>query len=408
MRLALTIALAAASMAAPAVAERGTAEDRAWFVTLRGLTAGCTDPVLRLPQPHVIDYRAHAALLASRMLRVDEAKCPGVRAAAVEQLRARVGEPERADVDIGLLRILRDSSGPEDAARFGRMLWLFSDRPPALPEWPEAERAAWLERPATVALLAARNADADLRTRRSVELHAGLLLRRGSATYDPGEAVKLLETPEANAIPGNRRRLTELLLDGEHLAPDYARAARLYVSTAASPLDFAAEPQRELLRIGRLAAAAARTPVEQAAALRILSVAALDGRFGSGEEAAAMLGRIGDVAEGSLAQGDSERIGRALDFQFGFDLPDRNDSDPSELLPIRLRGLVGPDGRIVATRVLQSSGSQQRDRIVQGVWASDGHRVDLSLTAQGRFLWVELPPVDPLLTTSAAFERWNR
>ena len=120
-----------------------------------------------------------------------------------------------------------------------------------------------------------------------------------------------------------------------------------------------------------------------------------------------MLRSIGEVPQVALAAGDAERIGRALDFQFGFDLPDRRETDTAELRPILLRGLVGPDGRIVATELLQSSGAPDRDRIVRGVWASDGEKVDLSATARGRFVWVELPPVDPTLTTTDAYQRWN-
>lgn len=411
MRAALLTACLAAALAAPAAAQRGTREDRDWFMALRGVSAGCDDPVLELPNPHVIRYREHAALLASRMLHADPARCPGLRERAIEQLRARIGDPERGDVDIVLVGLFWRATAAADAAAaapYGRMLWLFDNRPPALPGWSEAERSAWLERPETLALLAARNADAHLRTRRSVELHADLLLRRGTAAYDPRAAAVLLETSQANAIPGNRARLVALLLDGEHMPPDHARASRQFVFHAASPHDFAKPAQRELLRIGRLAAAAARTPAEQAAALRILSVAALDGRFGSAEEQAAMLRRADPVAEAPLADGDAERIGRALDFTFGFDLPDRRESDPAELRPIRLRGLVGPDGRIVATEIAQSSGAPDRDRIVRAVWANEGHRVDLSATARGRFVWIELPPVDPLLTTSEAFDRWRR
>ncbi|HEX9932241.1 MAG TPA: hypothetical protein VGB08_05315 [Allosphingosinicella sp.] len=404
MRLAITAAVAIA-LAAPAAAQRDTADDRRWFAALRAHGAGCEDPLLDLPNPHVINYREHGALLASRMLRVDPASCPGVRDAALGELRTRIGDPERADVPVPLMRMLFRETGE---ARLGRMLWLFDERTPAPPGWSEAQREAWLARPETLALLEARNADDGLRTRRSVELHADLLLRRGSAAYAPAEAVKLLETWQANGIPGNRERLVALLLDGEHMPPDYGRAARQYLSLAAAPLDYAAEPQRELLRIGRLAAAAARTPAEQGAAFRILSAAALDGRFGSGEAEAAMLDRIGAVPEGALAPGDAERIGRALDFQFAFDLPDRQESDPPELRPILLRGLVGPDGRLVMTQVVQSSGAASRDRIVRGIWASDGHRVDLSATARGRFVWVDLPAVDPLLTTMEASQRWPR
>jgi hypothetical protein len=321
----------------------------------------------------------------------------------------RASQPRRQPGAGGRAGAAAEDALPRDEGGALRpILWLFDERTEAPAGWPEVEQRAWLGRPETLALLAARNADDRLRSRRSAELHAELLLRRGSAAYDPVQAAKLLETPQAQAIPGNRPRLVALLTDGEHLPPDYSRAARQYLSLAAQPFDFAAEPQRELLRIGRLAAAAARGPAEQAAALRILSAASLDGRFGSGEEEAAMLARIGAVPNGALAAGDAERIGRALDFRFGFDLPDRQESDPAELRPILLRALLGPDGRVVMTRVAQSSGSPSRDRIVRGIWAAEGHAVDLSATARGRFLWVDLPPVDPLLTTSEAWQRWNR
>lgn len=406
MRL-LLAAAAAAALAAPAAGQRDTAEDRAWHMTLSDIARTCDDPVLNLPSPHVIQHRREAARLARAMLRADPARCPGVAAQAQAQLQARIGEPERGDVDLALVRLALPGAAadPALAARYARMLWLFDDRPPELAGWTEAEREAWLTRPGTVALLDARNAVRELRTRRSIELHSALLLRRGAPFYDPARAATLLEDGRAGA--GNRARLAALLLDGEHLPPDHARAARLYVAHAAQQHDFAIEPQRELLRIGRLAAAAARTPEEQATALRIVSAAALDGRHGSAEEQSAMLRRLGRVAEVALTAGDAERIGRALDFRFAFDLPDRREDDPAELRPIRLRGLIGPDGRIVATEVAQPSGSPYRDRIVRGIWADLGTSIDLSATAQGRFVWVELPPVDPLLTTTAAFERWN-
>ena len=410
MRLALIVGLSAIFFAAPAAAQPSTVDDQRWYSTMRGHTAGCRDPLLTLPNPHVINYREHGALLASRMLRVDPAACPGVRDAAIRELRTRVGNPERADVPLPLLRLIARATpaGDATAAAYNRMLWLFDERPPELPAWSEADRQAWLERPATLKLLEGRNADGWLRTRRSVEHHIGLVLRRGSPGYDPATAATLLETSEANAIPGNRQRLISLLLDGEHMPPDYERAARRFYSSAAAQSDYAVEPQRELLRIGRLAAAAARTPVERATALRILSAATLDGRFGSAAEQEAMLRRIGRVRSGALAPGDAERIGRALDFQFGFDLPDRQETDPAELRPILLRGLIGPDGRVVATQVVQSSGVPSRDRIVRGIWVRESHRVDLSATARGRFLWVDLPPVDPLLTTMDAHQRWQR
>ncbi|HEX8526379.1 hypothetical protein [Allosphingosinicella sp.] len=414
MRAVSLIALGAAAFAIPASAQQDTAEDQAWYQALRGIARPCDDPVLDLPPPHVIRYRRESVVLARALLRVDAARCPGVAESTLDQLRARIGDPERFDVPLDVLSlassVLAARSDPDSAAlagRYGRMLWLFSNSSGAHPGWPEAEREAWLREPATVALLGARNADDWLRTRRSVELHARLLLDSGFAGYDPAKAATLLETSQAAGIPGNRQRLVALLLDGDHLPPDYARASRSFVSLAAAQVDFAIEPQRELLRIGKLAAAAARTPIERAAALRILAFAALDGRFGSSEALSGMVASLGRVPNVALAEGDSERIGRALDFQFGFDLPDRREDDPAELRPIRLRGLIGPDGRIVATEIVQSSGVAHRDRTVRGVWAREGGGVDLSATAQGRFVWVDLPPVDPLLTTDEAYRRYN-
>lgn len=403
MRFALLTALLAAVAAAPAAAQRDTPEDRIWYGTLREIARGCDDPVLDLPHPHVIRYRRDARELVAAMLRADPAKCPGVAAAAREQLQLRIGEPARADVDLDVLRLgwtHRVAEDPALLARYAETLWLFDDRPPVLAgRTPPAQQA--------VALLDARNATPELRTRRSIELHTGILLDRGSPYYDPAKAVALLEDPRANAIPNNTSRLVALLLDADHLPADYPRAARRFVSLAASSMDYSAEPQRELLRIGRLAAAAARTPADRAAALRIVAVAALDGRHGSAGEQASMLAGLGEVPRVSLAEGDALRIGRALDFQFGFDLPDRRDIDQAEMRPIILRGLIGPDGRIVATEIVQSSGMPDRDRIVRGVWASDGDKVDLSATAAGRFVWVELPPVDPLLDTYEAYRRHN-
>lgn len=408
MRSILLFALISVAAAAQAIDR----SDLDWLRTLSALAEDCKDPVLDLPAYRGFDPERDARRLADAMLRADPAQCPEVAPAAVAQLRERIGDPERADIDVELVELARRAAergqgmrrDPALAERYGRMLWLFQDGPAADPAL-EAERQAWLVRPETVALLTARNAEVKWRSRRSLELHAGLLLRRDLPYYDPVLAVSLLERGPARHDLESRLRFSRLLTDGVHLPADFARAARPLLDGAVYDSDSAADYQRELLRIGRLAAAAARTPAERAEALRILSAAALDERFGSARDRDELLRGLGRVRKAALAQGDAERIGKALDYQFALDQPFRREGDAAVLPAIVLRALVGPDGRVVETQVVRSSGVARRDRALRATWIEHGSKVELAAVAGGRFAWVDLPPVDPLLTTYDAYVR---
>jgi hypothetical protein len=205
-----------------------------WHARLREISAACADPVLDIPIPRGIDHARDARRLIDAMLRTDKVKCPGIAETAVAELHAALGKVERGDVDLDLLgfawRAAARGQGmapdPALADRYGRILWLFDDDPPDMPRWTAAEREAWLRRPESVALLRARNADRMLRTGRSLEALAGLLLRRDLPCYAPAEAVDLLEDGRLFVNLPNRRRLSRLLTDGAHVPPDYVRAAR--------------------------------------------------------------------------------------------------------------------------------------------------------------------------------------
>ena len=408
MRLLFLLVLCGGTAAAQLPSER---EDWDWYASLQAVAAKCDDPVLDLPSPHVIQPEKQARELASALMRVDGRRCPGVASEAVSRILLRIGEPERADVDVDLLKLgwkaaekgIGMAPDPALADRFGRILWLFHDEAPALPRTSEAELRRWLAEPGPIALLRARNRDERLRTRRSLELHSEIALDRAHLAYDPATAASLLEDGHMLGRRGVRERLAALLTDGTHLPPDFARAARHYLNSA-SWEPGGAEAQGALLRIGRAAASAAKSPEEIAVALRILSASAIDGRFDSRSEQEALLRKAGPIRSERLTEEQAELIFRALDFQFGFDLPDARDDDPPGMKPILLRALIGPDGRVIGTELVQSSGSPMRDRIVRGVWLSDGHRADLAGVARGRFVRVDLPPVDPLMTTMKALE----
>ena len=233
-------------------------QHRAWRDEARAAAGECDDPALDLPPMRGINHRVEARRLVAAMLSVDPARCPGVREAALVQIRARLGDPERGEVDLEMLelawRAAAEGRGmapdPALADRYGRILWLFDDHPPPLPRWPERARRAWLERPQTVALLAARNDLLGLRTRRSLEAEGLLRLRRGRPYYDPRRGAALLETGMLAFNMENRLRVSRLFTDGVHLPRDYARAARPFLMLAALRGEIAAEPQKELLRIG--------------------------------------------------------------------------------------------------------------------------------------------------------------
>ncbi|HEY5723305.1 MAG TPA: energy transducer TonB [Allosphingosinicella sp.] len=401
-------------LAAPAADSSPGLDSWQWHRRLSEISAPCTDPVLDIPIPRGMDHARDARRLIDAMLRTDPVKCPGIAQAAVAELRAALGEVERGEVDLELLfyawRSAERGQGmapdPALADRYGRMLWLFGDRPPELPRWIPAEREAWLQRPETVALLRARNADGMLRTGRSLEALGGLLLRRDLPYYAPAEAIALLEDGRLFTNLKNRLRISRLLTDGTHVPPDYGRAARPFLSVAAVDADFSSGYQQELLRIGYLASVAARTPAERADALRIVSAAALDGRFDSREVRARLLSGLGQIGQASLSDSDQAGIEKALDWQMAWALPGTEGLE-GRLRPIVIRGLVGPNGRVIAAEIKDSSGSARHDRAALGVWSEYPDRVELGAVSRGGFVWVELPPVDPYMTTSDAWVKHN-
>jgi hypothetical protein len=402
-------------LAVPGTSPSTSGDALQWHSRLRELSAPCTDPVLDIPIPRGIDHARDARRLIDAMLRTDTVECPGIAEAAAAELRAVLGEVERGDVDLDLLGLAWRAAArgqgmapdPALADRYGRILWLFDEDPPEMPRWTAAEREAWLRRPENLALLRARNADPMLRTRRSLEAHAGLMLRRDLAYYAPAEAISLIEDGRVNTSLESRLRISRLLTDGSHVPPDYGRAARSFLGLAAVDADYSSKYQQELLRIGTLAAAAARTPVERAEALRIVSAAALDGRFDSKAVKTGLLRGLGRVPLATLSASDRAAIEKALDWQMAWALPG-TDGLEGRLRPIVLRGLVGPHGKVIAAEVVASSGSPRHDRAALGVWTEYPDRVDLGAVARGGFAWVDLPAVDPYMTTSDAWQKHNR
>ena len=405
MRLLMLLSL----LAAPAGAFNP--DSQAWeeVSALRRATDGCPDPRLRPTGHHVPDAHRELLHVLEGMFQVDPAACPGVREAGAAEIRRRIGIAERADVDLDILALGRRAAeegrgmapDPVLADRYGRMLWLFADDAPPMPRWPEEARAAFLTRPETIRLLQAQTGNERTATRRARYLLGEVLLDRGLPTYDPAAAVTLLDRG------GRPLRASLLLTDGVHLPVDYPRAGRvLYRLT--NPYGVNEELSGELIRVGRLAAAAARTPLERAQAMRILFAASVHDPAVAAADRAALLRAIGPVPTARLAPGDAERIGRALEWNFAFFMPYRAGGSPRPDYPAAiLRGLVGPDGRVALVEIVRPSGSERHDRALLGVWARWSERVDLAATARGRLVWVTLPPVDLGLTTSEAQQRWG-
>jgi hypothetical protein len=403
MRALMLLAL----LAAPASAQRS---ERGAYDALRAVAGACEDRSLRPTGMHVWREDYEVRHLLEAMLRVDPAKCPGLREAGLARLRLMLGEPERGDVDLDLLEIARDAAvrgwgmapDPVLAMRYGRILWLFAEQAPPPAGWSEAERRAFLARPDVIAMLRVRTGERGLATRRSRTLLGETLLRRDLPQYDPAAAATLLEAGEQPL------RASQVLTDGVHLPADHVRAARLFLWLATTPAGVRDEERAELLRIGRLAAAAARTPQARGEALRILFAAGVhDFRVGLAERAA-LLRAIGRAPRRALAPGDERRIQRALYWHFAFDIPGIEvGGAPPGSPPARLRGLIGPDGRVVLVELVRPSRWPRADQAAIGNWARRAARIDLSATARGRFVWVDLPPVDPGLTTSDAQERWG-
>lgn len=394
------VATLLAALAAPAAAAQDGEPDWAMADALEAAVASC--PAAQMPAGerasaramHVPNPSAFVHRQLERMLHA--AGCPGVAADAAARLRALVGEPERADVPIGSLALLRLAAEEglgmaQDVAladRLGRIEWLLAWREPDLPRWSEAERRAWLVRPETLALLQAHVARFGGPTRQAAML-AELRLRRDLPLYDPEEALRLFERAM------EFERYADLLSDGEHVAPDYRRAVapilRLGMFTSLE------DEQRALLRVGRRAAAVARTREERAQALRILFAGAVEDREGSCALVAEQVRAFRNVPVVPLAPGEEERIEQQLSGELD---PFLVSDDPPQPRPIVLRALIDPSGRVVYARVRQSSGSRDRDRFPVEAWAASAETVDLSATSRGRFVWADLPPIPPAPTTT--------
>jgi hypothetical protein len=379
-----------------------------WWSAMRALRsdAGSCRDLLDNEPPHAnIEPRRDTLRYLRALLRSDSATCPGgpVRAATVA--RQLLGDPEAPDAEAALLELVWEAAehgrgmarDPVLADRLGRLLWLYEDMSP--PRWPEAGRQRWLEQPSTIILLERRAAQRPraLRTQIVVERLAALKLRRDLPSYDPQGAFTLLD--EDWLLIGDERRIafSRLVTSGTHLPPQFDRARRGLILFGSMGNQATPALRAELLRVGQLAASRARTPAQRAEALRIMFAAAIDNHP---EEVAArdrLLRRIGRAPTVALAPGDAERIAAGMHRQFAIRLPYRSDEEPSALAPVRLRGLIAPDGRLALAQLVGSSGSPRRDRGILAAWAVEHRLADLSATARGRFVWVDLPPVDPEL-----------
>lgn len=413
--------LLAAAIAAPVQRDDAQWErDRAEATALHAMGEGCELDFDSGPT-RGINYRNEVDRTLRAMFK-DPPACPGLAQRAARFVIDSVGTPERGDIDLAMLRrawrLVREGRfvrrDPAAEARYARMLWLYAEREPwrgaadgnwegaAQPDW-----QAWSESAQAIALLVARNGLRTGKTVRSLELEAELRLRRDLPWYDPARAVKLYEDGMLATSHANRRRVSRLLTNGVHLPPDYARAARPYRYTGSFDGKVADEAQRELLVIGRQAVAVARTRAERLVALDILFGASLTGDAPALAARDALLRRLGPVPYVRLAPGDAERAGRAVDWTIGYGFGSNWFATRTGLRPIRVRGLIGPDGRILLAIVRQSSGDPRRDRIAMGGWFENGAAADLSATARGRLVWTDLPDIDPLLDSSTAWSRWN-
>jgi len=345
---------------------------------------------------HVPDPSAYVHRQLELMLHADPANCPGVAEDAASRLRVLVGAPERADVPIGLLGLLHQAAeeglgmerDPGLADRLGRILWLLAWQEPDIPRWSEADRRAWLVQPDTLALLQAHVAYFNGPTRQAVML-AELRLRSDLSLYDPREAARLFERAM------EFERFADLLSDGEHLPPDYRAAVAPILRLGMFTSD--KDDQRALVRVGRRAAAAARTREERGQALRILFAGAVEDVEGSCALVAEQLRPFRGVPVVPLEAGAGERILDELANDFD---PFLVSDDPPVPRPIVLRALIDPSGRVIYARVRQSSGSRDRDRFPIEAWAASAEAVDLSATSRGRFVWADLPPIPPEPTTT--------
>lgn len=400
------LAAAAALFAAiPASAQEPDWGDE--YAAMNAALIACNPPLPEGRRYANVQWERDTIELLGRLVEAEPAQCPGGPAAAAAAIFRLLGPIEAPDADPRLLALAhlaaeRGLGMARDEAladRLGRLRWLYGDSPLSLPRWSEAERQAWLEQPATIALLEARVAQRGrrLRTQAAVETLAGLKLRRDLPSHDPAGALDLLD--EDSLLIGDERRIrfTRLVTGGAGLPPDFERARRAL--TLFGSFGDGATPQlrAEYLRVGTLAASSARTAGEWATALRILSAAAIDGHEAEVAARDALIRRLGHIPTVALAPADAAGIPRVMHREFAVRLGYRREGDPELLAPIRLKALIAPDGRLAHAEVLGSSGLRRRDRGILSAWAESGALADLSATARGRWVWVELPPVDPEL-----------
>lgn len=407
MRIWIAALAACLALPAPAAAQR-----RADVEMVRQLEA-LSEPCRASGRPqmdrrmHVLNYAGQAYDLLSWMLDLDPSHCPGLAAAAAARLQAEVGTPERADVPVQYLELARRSAAegrgrprdPEMADRYRRVLWLFAhDDRLDFPDWPPAARQQWLERPETIALLAGRLARSDEGEWRQARMLAALRLRRDLPGYDAQQAMTLYGRSY------DRERQADLLSDGQHMPADFRRAGRILFD-AFGGLTGNYEVQAALLRVGRRALAAARTPDQRADALRILFAASVEAREDSCALTDTALSAFPRARLISLSPAEAGRIEEEMHGEFD---PILVNDEPATPRPTVLRALVDPAGRLVYAEVDQSSGSVDRDQSVLVGWAEYAERIDLSASARGRYSWVKLPPVPPLRPLSVMSGRSAR
>lgn len=401
MRIAIAFA-AAMTLAAPALAQEPDWGDE--YAAVSAAASACRPHLPEGPRYANIQRERDTIVLLARLHEADPASCPGGPAAATAAIFRLLGPIEAPDADPRLLALAHASAerglgmirDEALADRLGRLRWLYGDSPLDLPRWPEAARQAWLEQPATIRLLEARVAQRGrlLRTPTAVYRLAALKLRRDLPAHDPAGALDLLDETALLIGDEHRIRFSRLATGDAGLPPDFERARRALIFYGSFGNQAAPELRAEQLRIGMLAA---RSPAHRATALRILFAAAMDGHAAEVAARDALIRRLGRVPTATLAPADATRIASELHREFAINLGYRREGDPALLQAIRVRALLAPDGRVAFAQVSGSSGLARRDRAILAAWAEDGQSVDLSATARGRWVWVELPPVDPEL-----------
>lgn len=401
--------LALAAAAALFAAMPASAQEPDWgdeYAAVNAAAVACA--------PHLPEGRRYANIqrerdtidLLGRLVEADPALCPGARAAAAAIFRL-LGRIEAPDADPRLLALAHKAAErglgmARDEAladRLGRLRWLYGDSPLDLPRWPEAARQAWLEQPATIALLTARVAQRGrlLRTQAAVETLATLKLRRDLPSHDPAGALDLLDEDSLLIGDDRRIRFSRLVTGGAGLPPDFERARRALILFGSFGDRATPQLRAELLRVGNLAAARARNPAQQATALRILFAAAMDGHADEVAARDALIRRIGRAPIVPLHPANVVEIDARMHREFAVRLGYPREGDPATLSVIRVHALIAPDGHVAMARMIGTSGVAHRDRGILAAWAEEHRQADLSATARGRWVWVDLPPVDPEL-----------